>query len=93
MTRFVTKAPPINNINSKCYTEKLKGSKTCLIGYSDFISREQYLIAQVVDTHRHRHTNTRTYRLPRQKQFQETRRAPGLKNHKILIVYLLNYMQ
>ena len=34
---FVTKAPPINSIDSKCHTEKLKGSKTCLIGYSDFI--------------------------------------------------------
>ena len=39
-TRFVTKAPPINSIDSKCRTEKLKGSRTCLIGYSDFISRE-----------------------------------------------------
>ena len=35
MTCFVTKAPPINSINSKCRTEKLKGSRTCLIGYSD----------------------------------------------------------
>ena len=33
-------APPINSIDSKCRTEKLKGSRTCLIGYSDFISRE-----------------------------------------------------
>ena len=39
-TRFVTKGPPINSIDSKCCTEKLKGSRTCLIGYSDFISRE-----------------------------------------------------
>ena len=37
---IVTKAPPINSIDSKCHTEKLKGSRTCLIGYSDFISRE-----------------------------------------------------
>ena len=40
MMHFVTKAPPINSINSKCHTEKLKGSRTCLIGYSDFISCE-----------------------------------------------------
>ena len=35
-----TKAPPINIIDSKCCTEKLKGSRTCLIGYLDFISYE-----------------------------------------------------
>ena len=39
-TRYVTKAPPINSIDSKCRTEKLKGSRTCLVGYLDFLSRK-----------------------------------------------------
>ena len=51
--RFVTKAPPINSIDSKCHT---KGSRTCLIGYSDFISRELLSIAQG-----RTHTQTRTH--------------------------------
>ena len=59
MTCFVTKALPINSIDSKCHTEKLKGSRTCLIGYSDFISHELFLIAQGADTHIHTHTNVR----------------------------------
>ena len=45
MIRFVTKATPINHIDSKCHIKKLKSSRTCLIGYSGFISHEQYLIA------------------------------------------------
>ena len=45
-TRFVTKPMPINSIDSKCHTEKLKGSRTCLIDYSDFISSKLFLIAQ-----------------------------------------------
>ena len=36
MIHFVTKAMPINSNDRK----KLKSSRTCLIGYSDFISRE-----------------------------------------------------
>ena len=64
---FVTKAPPINNIDRKCHTKKLKGSRTCWIGYSDFISREWFLIAWGADTH------------AGQKQFQETRHTSGLK--------------
>ena len=39
-TRFIAKAPPINSIDSKCHTKKLKSSSTCLIGYSGFILRE-----------------------------------------------------
>ena len=46
MMRFVTKAPPINSIDSKCRTNKLKSSRTYLIGYSGFISREWFLLAQ-----------------------------------------------
>ena len=46
MMHFITKATTINNINSKCYIKKLKSSRTCLIGYSCFILREWFLIAQ-----------------------------------------------
>ena len=53
MTHFITKAPPIININSKCHIKKLKSSRTCLIGYLDFISREWFLIAWGADTRRH----------------------------------------
>ena len=59
-TRFVTKPTPINSIDSKCHTEKLKGSTTCLIDYSDFISSKLFLIAQV---RTHTYTNTQT-RIP-----------------------------
>ena len=37
---FVTKATPISNTDSKCHIKKLKRSRTCLIGYSGFISCE-----------------------------------------------------
>ena len=67
MTHFVTKAPPINSIDSKCHTKKLKSSRTCLIGYSGFISLEWFLIAW-----ERIHIPT-----SRTKQFQETRRAPA----------------
>ena len=40
VTLCVTKAPSINNIDSKCLIRKLKSSRTCLIGYLGFISRE-----------------------------------------------------
>ena len=48
----VTKAPPINSIDSKCFTKKLKNSKTHLSGYSGFISRK-WLICNSpgADTH------------------------------------------
>ena len=38
MTCFITKAPPINSIDSKYLTKKLKRSRTFLIDYSGFIS-------------------------------------------------------
>ena len=70
---------PINNIDSKC----LKDNRTCLIGYLDFISRENgfnSLGGGHTNTHKH------AYQLPRQKQLQKTRcmlafgqRKPGLK--------------
>ena len=44
-TPFVTKDILISYINSKCHIMKLKSSRTCLIGYSGFISREWILIA------------------------------------------------
>ena len=45
MTRFVTKATPIDCINGKHHIKKLKSSRTCLTGYSVFISCEKFLIA------------------------------------------------
>ena len=35
----------ISYIDSKCHIRKLKSTRTCLIGYSDFISREWFFIA------------------------------------------------
>ena len=51
MMHFVTKAPPISNIDSKSHIKKLKSSRTCLIGY---ISCEWLLIAW---GHTHTHTH------------------------------------
>ena len=58
---FVTKATPIACIDGKCYIKKLKSSRTCLTGYSAFVSHEQFLIAWGVDTHTHTRTRTRTH--------------------------------
>ena len=39
--------------------KKLKGSRTCLIGYSGFISHELRIINSLgADTHTHTHTHT-----------------------------------
>ena len=37
---FITKATPIGYIDSKCNISKVISSRSCLIGYSGFISRE-----------------------------------------------------
>ena len=83
--RFVTKALPISSIDSKWHIKKLKSNRTCLIGYSGFISHEWFLIAWGTDTYTRAHTQTRILTSAR-KQFQETRyasafsrRVPGLK--------------
>ena len=65
------KAPPINSIDRKCRTEKLKGSRTCLIGYSDFISHEWFLITRGAHTNRHTHRHTHTYRCPHDINFKK----------------------
>ena len=76
--RFIAKATPIGYINSKCHIKRLKSSRTCLIGYSGFISRHQLFMASGADTHTHTHTHTHTRILTsRTKQFQETRRRPA----------------
>ena len=40
MMRFVTKATPINNIDSRCRIKKLEGSIAYITSYLGFISRE-----------------------------------------------------
>ena len=75
--RFVTKAPPISNIDDKCHIKKLKSSKTCLIGYSGFFSREWFLIAWGADTHIH--TDVRTKTMSRNQVRRPS--VPGLKMH------------
>ena len=78
---FVTKAPPINTIDSKCCTKKLKSSRTFLIGYLGFISCEWFLIAWRADTH----TDTHTYRRPHDINFKK----PGARTNQSQILYHL----
>ena len=40
---FITKATPIGYIDSQCHYRQIESSRTCLIGYSGFISREWYV--------------------------------------------------
>ena len=51
MTSFVTKAMPIDGIDGKCHIKKLKSSRTCLTGYSAFISHEKFFNGLRADTH------------------------------------------
>ena len=59
---FVTKAKPINSIDSRCHVMKPESSITYITAYSGFISRESFLIAwgTGTHTHTHMHTNVRT---------------------------------
>ena len=87
-TRFVTKAMSIGYIDSKYHIKKLKSSRTCLIGYSGFISRERFLI---VDTHIHTHTDIRAKTISRN-QASASRPAfgtPGLNICTLLFFKLL----
>ena len=78
---FVTKATPISYINRKCHTKKLmKSNRTCLIGYSDFISHEWFLIAWVA----YIQTNTDTDFLDNSNFNKPGVCAPGLKNKELL---------
>ena len=45
MTRFITKATPINNIDSRCCIKKPETNIAYITGYSGFISRELFLLA------------------------------------------------
>ena len=76
---FVSRAMPINDINSKSYNTKLKSSRNYLTNHLKLKSRHYLFMALGAYTH------TRTY-TRRRKCFQETRRAlaagrrrPGLK--------------
>ena len=75
---FVTKAMPIGYIDSKCHISKVKGSRTCLIDYSDFISREVFHSLGGGHTHTSTHTD-----FPDKSNFKKPgacgRCTPGLK--------------
>ena len=76
---IVTKAPPINSIDSKCRTKKLKSSRTCLIGYSGFISHEWFLIARG-----RTHTHIQTSRTKAISRSQACAWFKNLMNYSIL---------
>ena len=59
--RFITKAMPINSIDSRCCIRKAKSSITYITSYSSFISRELFLIAWWADTHTHTNMHTNVY--------------------------------
>ena len=59
VTCFVTKATPINSIDSKCRIKKPENSITYITGYSGFISRELFLIAWGAGTHTHTDVHTK----------------------------------
>ena len=69
MMHFITKAMPIGYIDNKYHISKLK-SRTCLIGYSGFISREYFFIRSFggghthahMHAHMHTHTHTHTHK-------------------------------
>ena len=74
MTGSVTKAMPIQFIDSKSRIKKQRGCKTALSGYYACLSRNLLLMA-LGWTHTHTHIHQRL----RTKRFQETRCAPVLK--------------
>ena len=77
MTHFVTEV----SINSKCLVKKLKSSRTCLIGYLGFISREWFLIALGVDTKTDRHTtHTHVIAISRTKAISSNQVCTWFKN-------------
>ena len=68
-TRFITKATPINNNNSRCHIKKPESTIAYITGYSGFISRELFLLAWEADTHTHTHTYT--HRCPHESNFKK----------------------
>ena len=57
----VTKATPIQFIDSKSRIKKQRGHKTALSGYYACLSHDLLLMASGVDTHTHTHTHTPTF--------------------------------
>ena len=72
MTGSVTKATPIQFIDSKSHIKKRRGRKTALSGYYACLSRDLLLMALGADTHTHTHTHTHIHQRSRTKRFQET---------------------
>ena len=58
MTHSVTKAMPIQFIDSKNHIKKWKGHKTALSGYYTCLSRDLLLMPSGADTHTHTPTFT-----------------------------------
>ena len=80
MTCSVTKATPIQFIDSKSRIKKQRGRKTALSGYYTCLSHDLLLMASgwTHNTHIHQHSRT--------KQFQETRRACAWFNNFLLLL-------
>ncbi len=57
MTGSVTKAMPIQFINSKRHIKKQRGRKTALFGYYACLSHDLLLMALKPDTHTHTRTH------------------------------------
>ena len=60
MTGSVTKATPIQFINSKSRIKKQRGRKIAVSGYYACLSRDLLLMASGADTHTHIHQRSRT---------------------------------
>ena len=71
-TGSVTKATPIQFIDSKSGIKKWRGRKTALSGYYSCFSRDLLLMASGVDSHTHSHTHTPMFV---DETIQETRRV------------------
>ena len=74
----VTKAMPIQFIDSKSHIKKWRGCKTPLSGYYACLSRDLLLMALGADTHTH--TPMFTDKTISKNQAHAGKPAPGLKN-------------
>ena len=71
-----------HTIDVKYHIRKQKSCRTGLAGYYTCFLHELLLTLSGVNTHIY------TYKLPRQKQYQETRHVPGLKTKESVVLSL-----